>query len=52
MRLILWCLDASFVLATLVSAELRAETSTTDAIAEYHAMFGDENPAVRVNGHR
>ena len=45
MRLILWRMAASFVLATLVSAELRAETSTTDAIAEYHAMFGDENPA-------
>jgi L-cysteine S-thiosulfotransferase len=33
------------LLCWLSLATLRAETSTEDAIAEYHAMFGEENPA-------
>ncbi|MGH8596956.1 MAG: sulfur oxidation c-type cytochrome SoxA, partial [Gammaproteobacteria bacterium] len=38
----------AWLLGGLCSASvpiLHAESSTAEAIAEYHAMFGDENPA-------
>jgi sulfur-oxidizing protein SoxA len=39
--------DATFLgtVACVIAGAVSAQTSTADAIAEYRAMFGDENPA-------